>query len=123
MPIPSWPTELPEPIISDYQVGGELPVVRTQMESGRPRVHRVTQTILRPVGFSIALNVEQSAIFWDFFNNDANAGADWFYMPIDTANAIEPHLCRFASYPSMRKIKADAYMISMQIETDEQVIL
>jgi hypothetical protein len=114
---------LPEPIITDYSVEGSLPVVRTAMESGRARVHRVTDTIARNSGFSIALTVAQSAIFWNFFNDEANAGADWFYMPIDTANSVDVHLCRFTGYPSMKKIKADCYMVTVQIETDEQVIV
>ncbi len=123
MPIPSWPVDLPEPIITDYAVDGSLPVVRTPMESGRPRVHRVTNTILRNASFSLVLTGVQSAIFWEFFNDEANAGADWFYMSIDTANSIDAHLCRFVGYPSMKKIKADLYMVSVQLETDEQVIV
>ncbi len=123
MPIPTWPAELPEPIITDFGVEGSLPVVRTPMESGRGRAHRVTNTIMRNVSFSIVLTVAQAAIFWEFFNDEANAGADWFYMSIDTANSVDSHLCRFISHPSMKKIKADLYMVSVQLETDEQVIV
>jgi hypothetical protein len=121
MAYPVWPGSLPEPIIGDYQVNGELPVTRTPMESGRPRVHRTTNTIMRQVSYSIALTETQSDTFWDFFEDEGNTGADFFEMNIDTGRGMATHLCRFTSYPSTRKITGNKYMISGTIETDQQV--
>jgi len=62
----TWPTALPEVRQTDYGVSGELPVVRTQMESNRPRVQRVSKTIMRNISCSFVLNDTQAKTFWNF---------------------------------------------------------
>lgn len=117
----TWPSSLPNPRQNGYQVGGELPVVRTQMESGRARVHRVTSTIMRNITVSVALDKKQTNLFWDFFNNSANAGADFVYMPVITGNALKNHLCRFITHPS-ETVSGAVFEISFSLETDEQYL-
>lgn len=114
-----WPAGLPIPRRDGYQVTGELPVVRTQMESGKARVHRVTGTIMRSISVSLLLNKTQVKIFWDFFNGEGNAGANFVAMPLVVGNAISNHLCRFTNYPSTT-LKGSYFEISFSVETDEQ---
>lgn len=119
MTYPVWPASLPHPRRDGYQVSGELPVVRTQMEGGRARVHRVTSTVMRSISMSVVLNKAQAYTFWDFFNVSANAGADFVYVPIVVGNLIKNHLCRFTTYPQSIPVGRD-YELSFSLETDEQ---
>lgn len=119
----TWPTSLPEVRQQDYGVSGDLPVVRTQMESNRPRVQRVSKTIMRNISCSFVLNDSQAKTFWNFFEVDGNAGADWFYMPVLTGNSIAQHLVRFTSYPQSRIVRAGLYEINFALETDQQVVI
>jgi hypothetical protein len=123
MPTPVWPAALPEMRVMDYGVNGELPIVKTPMESGRSRAHRVSKTIMRKISCSFVLTPAKAAIFWNFFENDANAGADWFYVSLLTGNAIAQHLARFDSHPSMRPIHIEAFEFTFVLETDQQVII
>lgn len=117
----TWPSTLPHPKRDGYQVSGELPVVRTAMEGGRARVHRVTSTIMRNISVSVVLDKKQANTFWSFFNVDANAGADFVYVPVITGNAIKSHLCRFTSYPN-EAVNGLVFEISFSLETDEQYL-
>lgn len=117
----TWPAALPHPKRDGYQVNGELPIVRTPMESGRARVHRVTSTIMRNISVGVVLDKKQTNLFWNFFNTDANAGADFIYVPVITGNAIKNHLCRFTSYPSVT-VNGLCFEISFSLETDEQYL-
>jgi hypothetical protein len=119
----TWPTTLPEVRQQDYGVAAELPVVRTTMESNRPRVQRTNKTIMRNITCSFILNNSQSKTFWNFFEVDGNAGADWFYMPVLTGNNISQHLARFASYPQLRMVRDGLYEINFTLETDQQVVI
>ena len=120
---PIWPVSLPQPILADYSVSGKANIIRTQMESGRPRVHRISKTVMRQVACSIACNALQAKTFWNFYNVDAGAGSIWFLMPLDTGNVMANHRCLFVDCPSMRKISGTQYMLTFAVETDEQALV
>lgn len=119
----SWPAVFGIPQRSDYSVSGSLPVVRTTMENGRPRAHRVAKTIMRAVQVSIVLNsAEQCDNFFRFFEDEGNAGANWFYMPIQTASNVANHLVQFTSYPALLPIRKGRYKVSFTVQTDQQIL-
>lgn len=122
MTIAQWPESFGASQLSDFSVSGTLPVKRTEMESGRPRTFRTTKTIMRDAQVSFFFNKVQLGIFWNFFENEGNAGADWFYMPLIVGNTYSQHLVRFKTYPSQSTIKPNKFKITFTVETDQQII-
>ncbi|MEJ2445148.1 MAG: hypothetical protein P8Y42_17130 [Exilibacterium sp.] len=114
-----WPQSLPRPLIAEYRVSGELPVIRTPMESGPDRVTRVSSSITRQVSVSLLVSHLQAATFWRFFETTANAGADWFSMPLDTAGGVAYHRVRFTRFPTQEYLNLTHYRIRCVLETDD----
>jgi hypothetical protein len=120
MTYPVWPEDLPHCILQEgFSNDGAQPVRRQQMESGLDRVTRISSTTVRTNTYSIALTQKQLAIFWSFYENAANAGADIVLIPMLTGNKIILHACRFASYPSLSKFGLN-WRITFTLETGEQ---
>lgn len=120
MNYPIWPQELQQlPLVDGFSSTGVTPTKRQQMESGLDRVTRISSTTVRTNQYSIICDKTQAAIFWDFFNREANAGADFVIMPMSTSNGILNHVCRFSTYPNQVPDGIE-WRISFSLETDEQ---
>lgn len=117
---PTWPAILPAPLLSDYSVGHELPLYRTEMENGPARVARKSKSYLSTVNFSFVANREQQEAFEEFFEHDANAGADWVRMPVDTVSGIAYHRVRITSRAS-NPFGFDHKTISLTLETEDRI--
>lgn len=118
---PSWPSNLPEPQFRGYQSNDELPIIRTEMESGPARVHRTSSSYVSKVSCSIHVDPLQATTFRSFLNGPANAGADWFLMTIDTGAGKAIHRVRFLSV-NHTHLSRGHKKITFSVETDEQVI-
>ncbi len=117
----TFPASLPAPLLQGYGVSGKAAVRRIPMESGADRVTRISGVTVLNVKCSMTLTADQSVILFDFFEGDADAGAVWFDMRINTANGIFVHECRFVAYPAMKLAGGGKYSITFEVETTEQV--
>lgn len=80
----TWPTTLPAPQLSGYQVAPVDPSIRTDMEFGAPRVRRRTLARNDRVQVSWTMTDAQFAAFRTWFDDDAEAagGSAWFYITL-----------------------------------------
>lgn len=122
MSYPVWPSALPRLPLRDGFSASSSPAVRTvEMESGAPRVTRVSSTTLHTATHSIVCTTEQLAEFDSFFDSAANAGADWVLIPMFTSNKAVPHKCRFVG-GVQRVSMGRLWRVTFTLLTDEQHI-
>lgn len=117
--MPAWPVSLPAPLIEGYSMNEALPIIRTEMEQGPPRVTRISDVYTTQLTVGVALTASELSTFRTFLDGDANAGADWFDMPIITTNTKQDHRVRILSVNTVRD--RTIYRVTLQIETDEHV--
>lgn len=116
----AWPTSLPAPLIKGYGVKGQQSLRRTAMEAGPDRVQRVSDVTIRNVSFRmIVTTLAQRTDLMTFYNTEANGGADWVTIPIDTGLGIVNHRVRFTAVPAILPMGNGNYSITCPVETDE----
>lgn len=114
----AWPSTLPIPTNMSYSGSDELPVIRTPMEQGPPRVTRVSSVYMSELQVQCILTNAQLAIYRTYFaGSECQAGAGWFDMPIITGASVINHMVRITSSRWMRS--GNVWMLSLGLETDE----
>ena len=117
----AWPTSLPSPLLKGHSVSGSQSVRRTSMEAGPDRVQRISDVTMRKVSIRMMLTtLTQRTELMTFYNGEANGGADWVNVPIDTGLGIFNHRVRFLSVPAIVAIGNGNYSATCPVETDEQ---
>ena len=94
---PVWPEILPYPLLNNYSNSHELPLIRTDMESGPQRVTRKSKAYITTINFSFVADMAQQEACEEFVEHDANAGADWEIMPSDTVGGVAYHRVKITS--------------------------
>lgn len=122
MAYPQWPAQLPKPLRKPFRVRGKPPVQRTKMESGPDRTQRISATIMREAPVTVVIPESDQQAFWDFYDNDANAGANWVEMPLRIGNTVALHRCKIKTYPDSKRVAPDADEFSFMVETDQRVM-
>lgn len=74
----AWPSTLPLPLRSGFSIARQSGIDRTDMETGPARQRRRTRSKLHEVPIAWLLTEAQMVAFQAFFDDDINAGADWF---------------------------------------------
>ena len=120
MPDANWPATLPAPLKSGYKVSDELPVIKTEMESGPARVSRISSSYTSTISVKFVLDAAEIATLKTFFEGGANFGADWFNIPIDTGAGLVDHRSRFVSAPQRVPIVPGYWTVSFNLETEER---
>ncbi len=95
--MPTWPSTLPTPLRDQYSFELVDGVIRTNMESGKPRVRRTfTDT---PVRASVRwrFTEAQLAVFESFHKNDLDEGAAVFDMHMLNGKGATVWQVQFAS--------------------------
>lgn len=82
----TWPATLPAPLVAGYGVRPNDQTIRTDMESGSPRVRRRTAARLDEYPLSVNLSDAQMAIFRAWWDDDASGGAAWFTISLWTGD-------------------------------------
>ncbi len=117
---PVWPEILPYPLLNNYSNSHELPLIRTDMESGPQRVTRKSKSYVTTINFSFVADMAQQEAFEEFFEHDANAGADWVMMPSDTVGGVAYHRVRITSRSSS-PFGFNNKTISLTLETEDRI--
>lgn len=79
----TWPSTLPVPQPSGYSVKPVDQTVRTDMETGSPRVRRRTTSSNDKISMSWDMSDDQLGIFRDWFDDATTGiagGSVWFYI-------------------------------------------
>ena len=82
--IHEWPSDIPRPERSTWQLTPQDARRKTQSEAGPPRYRRRFSSAAKMVTLSVILSRNGKAIFDRFFHDDCAEGAHLFYMPDPT---------------------------------------
>ena len=90
------------------------------MEAVPQRVTRKSKAYNTAITFSFVADKQQQEAFEEFFEHDANAGADWVMMPADTVGGLAYHRVRITSRSSA-PFAFDRKTISLSLETEDRM--
>ena len=82
--IHEWPSDIPRPERSTWQLTPQDARRKIQSEAGPPRYRRRFSSAAKMVTLSVILSRNGKAIFDRFFHDDCAEGAHLFYMPDPT---------------------------------------
>lgn len=92
----TWPTTLPAPQSTGYQVAPADQTVRSEMEVGLARSRRRTSARNDQIQVSWVLTDAQFATFRAWFDDEANGGASWFNgLSLAKGGGLTTPDCRF----------------------------
>lgn len=80
----NWPSELPRPERSTWQLTPQDARRKRQSDAGPPGYRRRFSSAAKMVSLSVLLSRNERAIFDRFFHEDCGEGAALFYMPDPT---------------------------------------
>jgi hypothetical protein len=86
--------QLPNPT-TDLSGKVETSVIRTKMDSGRPRQRQRFTTGLRTFTVGWEFTEEQFKVFQGIYHHYLSDGADWFQMSLPIGNGFETLTVRF----------------------------
>lgn len=93
--LPSWPATLPLPLTQGQ--GQPVPVViATQMETGRIRQRRISDSKFELVQCMVNFDFTQFQIFRIFFDTIINQGTDWFEMELRLDGSLVGYTVRIS---------------------------
>lgn len=78
----TWPSILPVPLLSGYQVQPGDPTARTSMESGPARVRRRFTAVPDDITLNLHLSRAEMVVFREFWADDWAQGAAWVFFPV-----------------------------------------
>lgn len=83
----TWPSTLPQPQFSGYDLQTGDPTIRTDMEGGSARVRRRCTAVPDQVTLRFIFDEAQMAIFRTFWESDFLNGAAWVFVPVKDGRA------------------------------------
>ncbi|ADE84730.1 hypothetical protein [Rhodobacter capsulatus] len=81
MSYPVWPSDLPRPERSSYQLQPQDARRKRGFEAGPPGYRRRFSAVAKLVSLSLILTANQRAVFDNFYGDDCAQGAALFWMP------------------------------------------
>ena len=114
-----YPTGLPAPLRSGYDINPENNIIRTQMVSGRARQRVAYTSIPAYVSLSWLLTAQQAQTFESW---TAAAGGDWFNINLKTPLGYFGQECRFMETPQGPQLTGvDLWMYKAKAEIRDRV--
>lgn len=115
----TWPSSLPVPKFSGYDLQTTDPTARTDMESGPARVRRRYTAAPDHVSLGFILDETQMATFRALWESDFQNGAAWVFVPIKDGRSVgvsnkevRPLTGSFKSAP----VSATHWSVEFQVE-------
>lgn len=115
----AYPSTLPGPLNSGYQLNPVNQVIRTEMESGYTRARRRTTARVDRFPLAFIYTQSQMATFRDWFDDPtgADGGAAWFDIDLDTGDNGEITVeGRFAGIWQASRISTEFWKVTATIE-------
>lgn len=118
--MPAWPASLPVPVIQDYRATDGFSTLETPMESGPPRLARLTAHYLTTGTASLYCTAPQMATLRAALAGAAD-GASWFTgFPLDMGGGSVPHRARIRDLQVRVIVPGITWLATLQFETDER---
>lgn len=120
----AWPSSLPVPALSGYQFSADATTIKTDMDSGPPRVRRRYTSANTAVTASWLLNDLQLAIFEAWFVQQVQSGAAWFSVPLRNGLGRQTMTARIPS-GTYTAVVADKgrWRLSAQLEVRDRPLM
>lgn len=121
-----YPDYLPLPEREGYEFQHISPFIRSQFVTGRARQRRRYTSVPSMLSLSWFFEKKaQAGLFEIWFSESLKDGADWFEMPLQTADDSKAfYQCRFADmYNGPVLIANDSWRITAVLEVKERPLL
>lgn len=116
-----YPSSLPCPLRSGYNINPENNIIRTQMVSGRARQRVQYTSIPAYVDLSWLFTAADARLFESW---SAAVGADWFNIKVKTPLGYNLQECRFMETPKgPQLVGADLWTYTAQVEMRDRAIV
>lgn len=114
--MPTYPAELPPPLLDGYAEEPDDAVLRTDVEQGLPRQRlRYSQHITRHT-CQVLFTRAQYATFKNFWQNEIAKGAAWFDMLVMGASGPETKEVRFVAPFKAALIEGIYWRVQFELE-------
>lgn len=118
----AWPSVLPNPSVSDYGYDPTDQTVRTDMESGTPRVRRRTTSTHSTFSVSWMMDGAELALFEGWHQHVINGGVAWFDVTLKTGNGLQTHEARFVGPYAAKALSPGNrfWTVTAKLETEDR---
>lgn len=113
----TWPTTLPAPQSSGYELRPVDQTLRTDMEKGPARVRRVSSARNDRVKLGWEMSDAQLAIYRTWFDTDISGGASWFTISIVVGTTgFQTMSARFIGVPNIVSVPVLRWLVAGEVE-------
>lgn len=124
MPTPTFPATLPNVLMTDYGYQRIENRIRTEMETGLPRVRR--RFLASPAEFDVRwkFSLAELGIFEKFYREELFDGTAWFYIKLVNGAGETTYLARFKEHYSAKPEAREHYWsVGAKLETVETPVI
>lgn len=101
-----YPAGLPKVTVNGYSIRRRPNIIRTEMESGFPRMRRRSTSVLTDVTVNWKLKLSEFAIFEKWYAEDLKDGVSWFEIVLFNGMGESTVVARFNGTPYDAKPEA-----------------
>lgn len=121
--MPSWPTTLPAPLMSSYDLSPEATFIRTDMDGGNARQRKrftKTRTNISP---SWVMTQLQLKIFEAWWHHQIGDGVSYFAMTLVNGKGVASYQVRFTKPYKWKAAGGGLFNVSGDIEVYDLAIM
>lgn len=117
MSTPTFPTTLPNVVMSSYSIKPMNNTIRTEMEAGPARTRRRYISVPTEVKAEWRLTLAQLAIFQTFYRDTIFDGVAWFKIKVVDGRGEGTYLARFREpYEASTEAREHLWMVRATLE-------
>jgi hypothetical protein len=114
--MPTWPSSLPAPLLTGYEINPEDPILRTQMDAGPDRVRRKFTAIPSRIPVRWRFTQAQFALFEAWHKLEALDGAAWFSIALANGLGFQTMEAKFVKPPKKAPLSGMNWEVSAELE-------
>lgn len=116
MTTPVYPVALPCFNANPYSLTPKSGTLQSEMESGQSRFRRIRRDYPTTISAETTLTRAQAALFWGFWDYEANLGETAVYIPLLAEDGvIDARLVRILPDPTEENIGGDSVKITVKM--------
>ena len=118
MTAPVYPTALPCFNATPYRIAPKSNTLKSDMESGQTRMRRMVRNYPVTIEVEAIMTRAQAALFWGFWNYDAQLGATAVYIPLLAEDGtLDARLVRIIPDPKAESLGGNLIRITLSLLT------
>ena len=116
MTAPVYPSVLPCFNTTPYSLTPKSGTLQSEMESGQSRLRRIRRGYPTIIGAETTLTRAQAALFWGFWDYEANLGETAVYMPLLAEDGVvEARLVKILPDPTEENLGGNLVKIAVKM--------